>query len=163
VPIRTWWGIPDLKCLPVAEYMNVREQSYPSRIYRLFVEEDPHRFYCENIRRMQFEAPCFVDFDDAIVSYPSMFDWSVHRFARVLRKHLRKHGRSFHSPLLSASGNLYWAAYRTGQKHRALDGAENKFAGLAMQSDPHRLSSWLYTWSGFGRVCARRGQSGRSC
>ena len=126
--------------------MDFRKRSYPARIYRAFNEEDPHQLYRNGNWRMQFKASDFVGYGDDIESHPSTFGWSVHRFARVLQKHLRKHERPFHSPLLSASGDPYWTLYRIGQRRKGLEGADSKFVGLAVFDVREIFHSRTWLW-----------------
>ncbi|PVH69205.1 hypothetical protein DL98DRAFT_179430 [Cadophora sp. DSE1049] len=104
--------------------MKKREVHYPKHIYRHFVIEDPRSSYRHGTLPVMFESDYHVDWPQEFFTSPEEQGWSVHRLARVLRRHVRKNKKTYHSAFVSSSGNIYWSVYRTGQRSRKLSSTQ---------------------------------------
>lgn len=76
------------------------ERIYPDWLYRSFIEDEPRQLYRLGHRRLSFEAPDFVGYDDCVMSFPTYVRLECMSFCtRSSETHLRKHNKLFRSPV----------------------------------------------------------------
>lgn len=118
------WPVWQLLTTLVLAQMEKMEVHYPKHIYRHFVIEDPRSSYRHGTLPVMFESDYHIDWPQECFTSPEEQGWSVHRLARVLRRHVRKNKKTYHSAFVSSSGNIYWSVYRTGHRSRKLSSTQ---------------------------------------